>query len=99
MVSGRMRTVLWILGGLGVLWALFWVFAFASMGMGDGGMMGGGMGDGGMMQDGPAPEEMVGEMGSPAIAMIGGMVAQTLGMLGLVGVFIYLVIDSVRKRQ
>lgn len=99
MVTGPMRIVLWILGSLGVLWALLWLFAFASMSMGGGGMMGGdGMGGDGMMQNGAGPD-MMGEMSIQAGAMIGGMVAQTLGMLGLIGVFVYLVVDSLRHRQ
>lgn len=94
MVSGPMRIVLWILGSLGVLWALFWLFAFTAMSTGGGGTMGGE----GMMRNGAGPEGMMGEMSMQAGAMMGGMVTQTLGMLGLIGIFIYLVADTVRNR-
>lgn len=100
MVSGRLRIVLWILGSLGVLWAAFWIYAFTSMSMGGGGMMGGdGMMRGGMMQNGAPAREMTGGMSMRAGAMIGGMVTQTLGMLGLIGIFIYLVADTIRNRR
>lgn len=79
MVKGPLRTVLWVLGAIGVLWVLFWLLALPSMGdmMQGGGMMAGGMGGGlGMM------------------SMMGAMTLQFLGMLGLAGIFVYLVVDT-----
>jgi hypothetical protein len=51
-----------------------------------GGMMGGGMMDGGMM-------------GGGMMGMMASMAAQFLAMLGLVGIFIYLIVDSLGKRR
>lgn len=85
MVSGTLRVVLWILGGLAVLWLILGLAMLPTMGrmMGMDGMM-----DGGMM--GMA-------MGS-MMTMMGLMAAQFLAMLGLVGIFAYLLVDSVRNR-
>lgn len=91
MVSGPLRVVLWVLGGLAVLWALFGLAMLPVMGrmMGRGTMQGGMMG--GDMMDGAMP--------CCGGGMMGMMALQTIGMLGLVGVFIYLVIDSLRRRR
>lgn len=89
MVSGPLRAVLWVLGGLSVVWLLSGLAMLPAMGrmMGGGGMMRGGMMEGGMMG-----------MGGMA-AMMGMMVAQFVAMLGLVGIFVYLVVDSARRRR
>ncbi|MGH7458148.1 MAG: hypothetical protein ACREKN_03555 [Longimicrobiaceae bacterium] len=98
MVTGPLRVVLWILGGLGVLWLLLGLATIPVMGrmMANGGMMNGGMmGDGGMMQDG-----MMGGMTGMGgmMTMMGMMIVQFIAMLGLTGVFVYLVVDSLRNR-
>ena len=91
MVTGTLRTVLWFLGGLGLLWLLLGLFLLPGMSrmMGEGSMMSGGMMNGGMMQGG-----MMG-MGTMMILML----VQFIAMLGLVGIFIYLVVDSLRGRS
>lgn len=88
MVKGPLRVVLWVLGALGIVWVILWVLALPAMGgmMGENGMMGGGMGGGAMMDGG-------------MMAMMGAMVVQTLGMLGLAGIFVYLVVDTLRGRR
>jgi uncharacterized membrane protein len=82
MVNGSLRTVLWVLGGVAVVWLVLALAMLPAMGrmMGEGGMMRGGMMGGGMM------------------GMMGMMAAQFIAMLGLVGIFIYLVVDSIRDR-
>ena len=105
MVRGPLRVVLWILGGVGMLWLILWVIALPGMidMMGQGGMMGG-MGPGGPVGgNGPDPGgpmdggPMGGWMGSTGmVAMAGGVLLQFVGMLGLAGIFVYLVIDTVR---
>lgn len=89
MVTGPMRVVLWILGTLGMLWLILWLVSLLTMGgmMGAGGPMGGGMNGGGMGAD-----EM---MNGRAMTMMGAMVLQVAGMLGLAGIFVHLVADSV----
>jgi uncharacterized membrane protein len=92
MVTGPLRGVLWILGSLAVIWLVLGLAAIPSMSrmMGAGGMTGGGMMDGGMMQGG-----MMGGM----MPMMGMMLAQVVAMLGLVGVFVYLAVDTLRRRR
>lgn len=88
MVTGPLRTVLWILGGLAVVWLVAGLAMLPSTGrmMSEGGgMMGGGMMEGGMMMEG-------------MMSMMAVMAAQFLAMLGLVGIFIYLIVDSLRRR-
>ncbi len=86
MVTGTLRVVLWVLGGVAVVWLVLALAMLPAMGrmMGVGGIMHGGMMDGGMMMG----------MGS----MMGMMAAQFVGMMGLVGIFVYLVFDSFRRR-
>lgn len=88
MVTGPMRVVLWVLGTLGILWLILWLVALPGMAdmMGGSGMMGGGMNREGMM-------------GGGMMAMMGAMFLQFAGMLGLAGIFVYLVTDSVRGRS
>lgn len=93
MVSGPLRAVLWVLGSLATLWLVLFLAMLPSMGrmMGGGmmeeGMKGGHMMDGGMMAGG-------GMMG-----MMSLMAVQSIALLGLVGVFVYLVVDSLRGRR
>ena len=100
-MTGTLRAVLWFLGGLGVLWLLLGIILLPSMGqmmMGGGGMMGPDtmpMG-GGMMGSEAGP--MGGGMMSMG-AMMALMVVQFVAMLGLVGIFVYLVVDSLRGRS
>jgi hypothetical protein len=94
MVTGPLRTVLWILGGLAVVWLVAGLAMLPSMGrmMSEGGgMMGGGMMRGEMMGEGM--------MGRGMMSMMAMMAAQFLAMLGLVGIFTYLIVDSLRKRR
>ncbi len=101
MVSGPLRVVLWILGSVGILWLVLWLIALPGMVdmMGQGGMMGGRMGDGGAGAGGPMGGWMDGWMGGTGmVAMAGGVLLQLVGMLGLAGIFVYLVIDSLRGR-
>jgi hypothetical protein len=94
-VAGFLRGVLWLLGGIAVLWLVLGLAMLPAMGrMMDGGMMQGGMMGPGMMQRG-----MDGGMICCGGGMMGIMALQTIAMLGLVGVFIYLVIDSIRRRR
>jgi uncharacterized membrane protein len=88
MVTGTLRAVLWFLGSLGVLWLLLGIFLLPSMGR----MMGGG----GMMGSDMMPM-MGGMMGMGTMMIL--MVVQLIAMLGLVGIFIYLVVDSLRRRS
>lgn len=88
MVTGTLRAVLWFLGSLGALWLLLGIFLLPSMG----GMMGGG----GMMESDGMPM-MGGMMGMGTMMAL--MVIQLIAMLGLVGIFIYLVVDSFRRRS
>lgn len=83
-----LRLTLWILSSLAVLWTVIALVGWFTIGccgmMGHGGMMRGGMQGGGMMHGG---------------WMAGMMVELTLTwlvMLGLVGVFVYLVITARR---
>lgn len=96
MVTGGLRVVLWVLGGLAVLWLILGIVMMPAMGrMMEGGMMHGGMMGPGMMQGGGMGEGMMCCGGG----MMGMMAIQTIAMLGLVGIFIYLVVDSVRRRR
>lgn len=90
MVTGTLRTVLWILGSLAVIWLVLGLAALPSMArmMGAGGMMEGGMMPGGMMC-----------CGGGMMGMMAMMAVQTIVMLGLVGVFVYLVADTLRGRR
>lgn len=94
MVTGTLRVVLWVLGGLALIWLVLGLAAIPSMArmMGPGGMMHGGMMEGGMMEGGMM-------MGGGMMGMMGMMALQTIAMLGLVGIFIYLVVDSLRHRR
>lgn len=85
-VTGTLRAVLWLLGTLGVLWLLLGIFLLPSMGrmMGGGGMMG---------------SDMMPMMGGMMGTMMILMLVKMLAMLGLVGIFIYLVVDSLRGRS
>jgi hypothetical protein len=84
MVRGPLRTVLWVLGTLGVIWVVLWLVGLPAMG----GMMGGN----GMTMGG-------GGSGVGMGAMMGAMLVQTLGMLGLAGIFVYLLVDTLRVRR
>lgn len=98
MVTGPLRAVLWVLGALAVIWLIAGLAMLPSMGR----MMpeGGGMMGGGMMQDGMMGEGMMGQgMMGGMMSMMAMMVAQLLAMLGLVCIFIYLIVDSLRKRR
>jgi len=81
-----LRATLWILSSLAVLWTIIALVGLATMG--HGGMMGGGvMGESGMMRGG---------------WMGGMMLHMTLTwvvMLGLVGVFVYLLVSVRRERR
>lgn len=89
MVRGPLRTVLWVLGTLGVIWVVLWLVGLPAMGgmMGENGMTGGGLSGGGMMNG-----------GTSMMAMMGAMAVQVLGMLGLAGIFVYLVVDTLSGR-
>ena len=89
MVTGPLRAVLWFLGALAVIWLVAGVAMLPAMGR----MMEGGMMSEGMMGDG-----MMMEMGG-MMSMMAAMAAQFLAMIGLLGVFLYLVVDSVRRRR
>lgn len=95
MVTGTLRAVLWFLGSLGVLWLLLGILLLPGMGqmmMGGSGMMGGG----GMMGSDTMP--MGGGMMAMG-AMMTLMVVQFVAMLGLAGIFVYLVVDTLRGRS
>ncbi len=78
-----LRTALWLLSSLAVLWTLLALVGWFSMG----GMMGrGSMGDGGMM----------GMMGGMMGGMMLHMGLTWLVMLGLDAVFVYLVVSGRR---
>lgn len=98
MVRGPLRAVLWALGAVGMAWVIIWAIALGTMG----GMMGAGpMGGPGTM--GPAPAggaAMSPSMGGGAIALAGGgMLLQLVGMTGLAGIFVYLIVDTLRGRS
>lgn len=99
MVTGTLRVVLWVLGGVAVVWLVLALSMLPAMGrmMGEGGMMHGGAMQGGMMSGGMMDGGMMMGMGS-MMGMMGMMATQFIGMLGLVGIFIYLVLDSIRDR-
>lgn len=94
MVRGPLRIVLWTLSSLAVLWLLLALTMLPAMGrMMSGGMMGAGMsGEGGMTNG------MVCCAGGMP-AMMGMMTIQGVMLLGLAGIFIYLVVDSLRSRR
>lgn len=94
MVTGPLRIVLWILGGLALVWALLGLAMLPTMGA----MMGDGMMQDGMMQGGGMADGMQCCAGG-MMGMMGMMAIVTIDMLGLVGIFIYLVIDSLRRRR
>lgn len=89
MVRGPLRTVLWILGTLGAIWVVLWLIGLPAMGgmMGENGMMGDGVVAGDMTDGGPG-----------MMAMMGAMAVQALGMLGLAGIFVYLMVDTLSGR-
>jgi uncharacterized membrane protein len=92
MVTGPLRAVLWLLGALAAVWMLLSALALPLMGrMMDGGMMTGGMGGAG-----PGGPMMGGMMTMPL--MMVAMGAGFLALLGLVGVFVYLIVDSLRQQ-
>lgn len=98
MVTGFLRGVLWLLGGIAVVWLILAVAMLPAMGrMMQGGMMHGGMMGQGMMQGGTGDGMTC--CGGGMMGMMGMMALQTIAMLGLVGVFISLVVDSVRRRR
>lgn len=89
MVTGPLRVVLWVLGSIAVLWLVLGLMSLGGMV----GMMGG---------DCPTmgPGSATGTMGGLQMtSMMGAMGLQVVGMLGLVGIFIYLVVDSLRRRR
>lgn len=81
--------MLWGLGALAAVWLIVGIMMLPTMGR----MMGDGM-MGGMMQGGAGQGMMC--CGG---AMMGIMALQVIAMLGLVGVFVYLIIDSLRGRR
>ncbi len=92
-----LRIALWILSSLAVLWTLVALAGFFTMGgmMGRCGMMGGRRVGGAMMGGG-----MMGDSATMGMWMVGMMLHMTLTwvvMLGLVGVFAYLVTSSRRS--
>lgn len=87
MVTGKLRSVLWILGSLGVAWLILALASLPAMGR----MMAGG----GMMRDGMMNGGTMGGM----MSMMGVMAVQLVAMLGLVGVFVYLLVDVLRNRS
>ncbi len=93
MVTGPLRAVLWFLSGLGVVWVGLVLALLPGMSrmMGSGGMMQGGTRHGGMMEGGMMAGAMM-----PMMAMIA---VQLVAMLGLVAIFLYLVVDSLRARS
>ncbi len=99
MIKG-LRTTLWILSSLAVLWTVLALIGLFRMGgMMGGGMMGGGMMGGGMMGDSGMMGGMRGGgmMGGGWMAgMVLHMTLTWLVMLGLTGVFIYLVVTAKR---
>lgn len=102
MVTGILRTVLWVLGGFASLWLLLGLVSLVAMFATGGMMQGAGMGMGGM--DGPQGTGMGmgGAWGTGLawmIAMMGMMASALIALLGLVGVFVYLVVDTRRKRR
>ena len=95
MVTGPLRLVLWILGGLAVAWLVLGLAMLPAMAR----MMGGGMMSEGMMGSGMMQGGMGQGMACCGGSMMGMMALQTIPMLGLVGVFGYLVINSIRRRR
>lgn len=93
MVSGPMRTILWALGAVGMAWVIVWLIALGTMGSM---MWGPGMMGGGRPGVGTASGAMVG--GATALAG-GGTLLQLVGMVGLAGIFVYLVVDTLRDRS
>jgi hypothetical protein len=83
-----LRTTLWILSSLAVLWTIIAVICLAGMA----GTMGGGM-----MRPEGLGGPMNGMMGGGG--MMGMMVLTWIVMLGLVGVFISLVVMALRARR
>lgn len=83
MARGMLRTVLWILGGAAALWLALGLWMMPGMSR---------MMRAGAMMDGP----MMG--GGGMMAMMVMMAAQWLAMLGLAGIFLYLIVDALRER-
>lgn len=92
-MTGPLRTFLWVLGGLGVAWLVLGLTILPAMG----GMMGGGMRGGGMMGDGATASSMSSMLGMGRMMAL--MLIQLVAMLGLVVLFVYLVVDSIRRRR
>lgn len=93
MVRGPLRVVLWVLSSFAVLWLILTLAMLPGMGgMMSGGMMGEGAMEGGMMGGGSM-------MGGGMMGMMGMMAIQGIVLLGLVGIFIYLVVDSLRSKR
>ena len=96
MVTGTLRVVLWVLGGIAVAWLLACLAMIPAMGR----VMGGGMMQGSDMQGGAMGGGMMAGMGMGSMmTMMAMMAAQFLVMLALAGVFAYLVLDSLRARR
>ena len=91
MVRGTLRVVLWVLSSLSVLWLILVLAMLPAMGR----MMSGGTMEGGMMGEGM----MQGGMACCGGGMMGMMAIQGVMLLGLVGIFIYLVVDSLRSKR
>lgn len=92
-MTAPLRTFLWVLGGLGVTWLVLGLTMLPAMG----GMMDGGMMDGGMMGGEATGSTMTSMPGTGRMMAL--MLIQLLAMLGLVGLFVYLVVDSLRRRD
>jgi hypothetical protein len=95
-----LRLTLWILSSLAVLWTVITLVGFVAMGgmmsggrMRDSTMMGGMMGDSGMM-GGMHQGGMMG--GGWMVGMMLHVTLTWLVMLGLVGVFVYLIVTARR---
>lgn len=84
MVMGPLRGVLWVLGGLAAVWLLLGLLSLPLMDR---------MMEGGIM--GPVMESGMMSM----VPMMLAMGAGVLALLGLVGVFIYLIADAFRCRS
>lgn len=94
MVTGTLRTVLWVLGGIAVAWLLTCLAMLPAMSH----MMGSGMMEG--MHEGATGGGMMGDMGMGSMmTMMAMMAVQFVVMLALAGVFVYLVLDSLRGRR
>ncbi len=100
-MSKGLRTTLWILSSLAMLWTLLAVVGFLAMGaMGGGGMMGGmtgSMADTTMQGRGMMSGGGMARWGT--VGMMVQMVLTGILVLGLDGVFVYLVATSRRPQS